>query len=233
MLNSHSFNNNRKVLFMIKYRSFFAFMIIFLLMATVQISATVVVASGTKQVSTVDMAEVLQSGKVEDRFEGEENAPVTIVEYASLTCIHCAHFYNEVLPQIRKKYIKTGKVKLIFREYAFDPRATAGFMLARCAPKDRYFPLIETLFQKQQEWAWAQDAVTPLKKIGLMAGFTDESFTGCLKNQTLLDEVNASFERGKELGVEATPTFFINGNKYEGAMTVESFFSVIDSFLKN
>ncbi|WP_345113547.1 DsbA family protein [Bartonella jaculi] len=218
---------------MIKCRSFLFFGIIFLLVATVQISATIAFANGAKLVSTVDMTEILQSGKVKDRFEGEENAPVTIVEYASLTCVHCAHFYNDVLPQIRKKYVKTGKVKLIFREYAFDPRATAGFMLARCAPEDRYFPLIEVLFQKQQEWAWRRDVLTPLKKISLMAGFTDESFKACLTNQTILDEVNASYERGKELGVEATPTFFINGNRYEGVMSVESFFSVIDSFLKN
>lgn len=218
---------------MIKCRSFRSFGIFFLLMITVQISATPSIASGAKLVSTVDMAEVLQSGKVKDRFEGEANAPVTIVEYASLTCIHCAHFYNDILPEIRKKYIKTGKVKLIFRDYAFDPRATAGFMLARCAPEDRYFPLIEVLFQKQSEWALAKDALTPLKKISFMAGFTEESFNACLKNQTILDEVNASFERGKELGVDATPTFFINGHKYEGAMKVEEFSSIIDSFLKN
>ncbi|WP_273760034.1 DsbA family protein [Bartonella sp. ML70XJBT.G] len=218
---------------MINYRSFLSFWIIFFLTITVQTSATITLASGAKLVSTVDMAEVLQSRKVKDRFEGEDDAPVTIVEYASLTCVHCAHYYNDVLPEIRKKYIKTGKVKLIFREYAFDPRATAGFMLARCAPEDRYFPLIEVLFQKQEEWVWAKDALTPLKAISFMAGFTDESFTSCLKNQTILDEVNASYERGKELGVTATPTFFINGNKYEGIMSVEEFSSIIDSFLKN
>ncbi|WP_317992969.1 DsbA family protein [Bartonella gliris] len=218
---------------MINCRSFLSFVIIFFLMTTVQIRATTTLAGEIKPVSTVDMDELLQSGTVKDRVEGEENAPVTIVEYASLTCIHCAHFYNDIFPEIRKKYIKTGKVKFIFRDYAFEPRATAGFMLARCAPEDRYFPLIEVLFQKQQEWAFAKDALTPLKKIGLMAGFTDESFKACLTNQSTLDEVNASFERGKELGVTATPTFFINGNKYEGAMSLESFCSVIDSFLKN
>ncbi len=202
-------------------------------MVTVQISGTAVVANSAKSVSTIDMAEVLQSGKVRDRFEGELDAPVTIVEYASLTCIHCAHFYNDILPQIRKKYIKTGKVRLIFREYAFEPRATAGFMLARCAPEDRYFPLIEVLFQKQSEWIFERDVLTPLKEISLKADFTDESFKACLTNQSILDEVNASFERGKELGVTATPTFFINGNKYEGVMSVENFSSVIDGFLKN
>ncbi|WP_026017302.1 DsbA family protein [Bartonella birtlesii] len=218
---------------MFMYRSFLSFGIIFFLMVTVQISGTAVVANSAKSVSTIDMAEVLQSGKVRDRFEGELDAPVTIVEYASLTCIHCAHFYNDILPQIRKKYIKTGKVRLIFREYAFEPRATAGFMLARCAPEDRYFPLIEVLFQKQSEWIFERDVLTPLKEISLKADFTDESFKACLTNQSILDEVNASFERGKELGVTATPTFFINGNKYEGVMSVENFSSVIDGFLKN
>ncbi|WP_455482277.1 DsbA family protein [Bartonella sp. B35(2025)] len=218
---------------MINFRSFLPFTIIFFLMTTVQIGTATSLHNKIKPVSTVDMIKLLQLGKVKDRIEGEENAPVTIIEYASLTCAHCAHFYNDIFPKIRKKYIKTGKVKFIFRDFASDPRATAGFMLARCAPEDRYFPLIEVLFQKQHEWVWEQDALTPLKKIGLMAGFTDESFHACLKNQSILDEINASFKRGKELGITGTPTFFINGNKYEGIMTVESFFSVIDSFLKN
>ncbi|MCZ2203865.1 DsbA family protein [Bartonella sp. A05] len=216
---------------MIKYRSFLSFMIIFISAITVQSSTVTTLASDIKPTATIDIATLLQSGKVKDRFEGEANAPVTIIEYASLTCAHCAVFYNEILPQLRKKYIKSGKVRLIFRDFAYDPRATAGFMLARCAPEDRYFPLIEVLFQKQHEWVWQQDVLTPLKKIGFMAGFTDESFTSCLKNQSILDDVNASFQRGKELGVTATPTFFINGNKYEGMMSKEKFFSIIDSFL--
>lgn len=225
------FKNNREVLFMIKYRSFLSFMAIFVSAITLQISTVATFASNIKPTAIVDMATLLQSGKVKDRFEGKADAPVTIIEYASLTCAHCATFYNEILPQLRKEYIKPGKVKLIFRDFAYDPRATAGFMLARCAPEDRYFPLIEVLFQKQQEWVWQQDVLTPLKKIGLMAGFTDESFNSCLQNQSILDDVNASAQRGKELGVTATPTFFINGNKYEGAMSKDNFFSIIDSFL--
>lgn len=188
-------------------------------------------AAGVKSSGTVDMAKLLEPGKVKDMVEGDANAPVTIVEYASLTCSHCADFYNTTLPEIREKYIKTGKARLIFREFAFDPRATAGFMLARCAPEDRYFPLVQVLFEKQMEWAAAADALPPLKQIASMAGLDEKAFTACLQNQTVLDEVNSSFERGKELGVTATPTFFINGNKYEGALSVEDMSSVIDSFL--
>ncbi|CBI76049.1 conserved exported protein of unknown function [Bartonella clarridgeiae 73] len=216
---------------MINYRFIVSFVVIFIWSITAQARATTTLISKTEPVATVDMAELLKSGKVKDRVEGEENAPVTIIEYASLTCTFCADFYNVILPELRKKYIKTGKVKLIFRDFAYDPRATAGFMLARCAPEDRYFPLIEVLFQKQYEWAGAKDALEPLKKIAFMAGFTDESFSACLKNQSILDEVNASFERGKELGVTATPTFFINGKKYEGAMSMEALFTAIDNFL--
>ncbi|WP_332065918.1 DsbA family protein [Bartonella sp. CB189] len=216
---------------MINCRPFVFLTIILILMITLQINTTTVLASELKPVGTVEISKILQLGKSKDKVEGEDNAPVTIVEYASLTCIHCAHFYNDILPKIRKKYIKTGKVKFIFRDFAFDPRATAGFMLAKCVPEDRYFPLIGVLFQTQQEWAWGRDALTPLKRIALMAGLSEEGFNSCLKNQSVLDEVNASFERGKALGVTVTPTFFINGDKYEGAMSVESFFSIIDNFL--
>ncbi|ALE04044.1 Periplasmic thiol:disulfide interchange protein DsbA [Bartonella ancashensis] len=214
------------------HRHFFSFFRVFFTFSVIMLSHEATAFAGAmRSAPAVDMVKLLQSGGVSDRSEGDVNAPVVIVEYASLTCVHCADFYNSILPEIRKKYIKTGKVRLIFRDFAFDPRATAGFMLARCVPEDRYFPLISVLFQKQNEWAWVQDALTPLRKIGSMAGLTDEGFDSCLQNQSILDEVNASAERGRELGVTATPTFFINGYKYEGLMSMDKFSSIIDSFL--
>lgn len=184
-----------------------------------------------KSSGTVDMAKLLEPGKGKEMVEGKADAPVTIVEYASVTCGHCAAFFKETLPSIREKYIKTGKARLVFREFAYDPRAQAGYMLARCAPEDRYFPMIQVLFEKQMDWAAASDALPPLKNIAAMAGLDDKAFEACLKNQTVLDEVKSSFERGKEFGVTSTPTFFINGKKYEGALSVEEMSSVIDSFL--
>ena len=184
-----------------------------------------------KSSGTVDMAKLLEPGKGKEMVEGKADAPVTIVEYASVTCGHCAAFFNETLPSIREKYIKTGKARLVFREFAYDPRAQAGYMLARCAPEDRYFPMIQVLFEKQMDWAAASDSLPPLKNIAAMAGLDDKAFEACLKNQTVLDEVKSSFERGKEFGVTSTPTFFINGKKYEGALSVEEMSSVIDSFL--
>ena len=185
-----------------------------------------------KSDGTVDMTKLLEPGKGKEMVEGKADAPVTIVEYASLTCSHCGDFYRETLPSIRDKYIKTGKARLVFREFAYDARAQAGYMLARCVPEDRYFPMLQVLFERQMEWAAADDALPPLKKIAALAGLDENGVEACLKNQSVLDEVKSSFERGKEFGVTSTPTFFINGKKYEGALSVDEMSSVIDSFLK-
>ncbi|MBB2970057.1 DsbA family protein [Mesorhizobium sp. RMAD-H1] len=181
---------------------------------------------------TVDVTKLYEPGKLKDMVMGNADAPVTIVEYASMTCPHCAHFAETTLPAIKQKYIDTGKVRLIFREFPFDPRAAAAFMLARCSPEDRYFPMVDVLFKQQQQWAAAADAEAPLMQIAKLAGFTQESFKACLTNQQLLDDVNASRERGeKEFGVTSTPTFFINGKKYAGALSVDQMSAIIDGLL--
>ena len=182
--------------------------------------------------ATVDAAKVADPGKMKDMVYGKADAPVTIVEYASLTCSHCADFAINTLPTIKEKYIDTGKAKLIFREFPFDPRATAAFMLARCAPEDRYFPMVEVFFKQQQQWAGAADGEAALLQIAKLAGFTQESFKACLTNQQVLDDVRATMERGsKEFGVNATPTFFINGQKYAGALSVDEMSAIIDKLL--
>lgn len=180
----------------------------------------------------VDAAKVAESGKLKDMVYGQEDAPVTIVEYASLTCSHCADFTLNTFPTIKEKYIDTGKARLIFREFPFDPRATAAFMLARCAPEERYFPMIDVFFKQQQQWATAPDGKEALLQIAKLAGFTQESFKACLTNQQLLDDVRATMERGsEEFGVNATPTFFINGQKYAGALSVDEMSAIIDKLL--
>ncbi|PWL19713.1 disulfide bond formation protein DsbA [Falsochrobactrum shanghaiense] len=182
--------------------------------------------------ATVDAAKVAEPGKLKDMVYGKDDAPVTIVEYASLTCSHCADFAVNTFPTIKEKYIDTGKARLIFREFPFDPRATAAFMLARCAPEDRYFPMIEVFFKQQQQWATAQDGEAALLQIAKLAGFTQESFKACLTNQQVLDDVRATMDRGsKDFGVNATPTFFINGKKYAGALSVDEMSAIIDDLL--
>jgi protein-disulfide isomerase len=149
-----------------------------------------------------------------------------------MTCSHCAHFHETTWPTLKKDYVDTGKVRFILREFPFDPRAAAAFMLARCAPNGKYYPMVDVLFDKQNDWAFVKNAREPLENIAKLAGFTQESFEACLTNQKLLDDINAVRERGaSEFGVDATPTFFINGKKYSGAMSVEQMSAIIDPLL--
>jgi protein-disulfide isomerase len=184
-----------------------------------------------KPEGTVDVAKLMEAGPLPEMSLGKPDAPVTIVEYASMTCPHCAHFHETTLPELTKKYIDTGKVRLVFREFPFDPRAEAGFMLARCSD-DNYFNMVDVLFKQQQSWAGVEDAKAALLQISKLAGFSQEKFEACLRNQKLLDDVGAVRDRAsKEFGVESTPTFFINGNKYPGAMSIDQVSAIIDSML--
>ncbi|WP_165214743.1 DsbA family protein [Affinirhizobium pseudoryzae] len=190
----------------------------------------------------VDMDKVLQPGPLPEMSIGDEKAPVTIVEYMSMTCPHCAHFHATTFDPIKTKYIDTGKVRFILREFPFDPVATAAFMLARCNPSDpkqlagskEYYAMVSMLFKQQRAWAAPADGNVraALLQQSKLAGFTQESFTACLTNQKLLDDVNATMKRGaEEFGVNSTPTFLINGNRYSGDMSVEAMSALIDSML--
>jgi protein-disulfide isomerase len=178
---------------------------------------------------SVDVAALMEPAALPEKVLGDPNAPVTIVEYASMTCPHCANFHARTLPAIKEKYIDTGKAKLVFREFPFDPRAEAGFMLARCAD-DKYFAMVDVLFEQQESWAGVENAREALLQISRLAGFSQESFEACLTNQQLLDDIRAVRQRGADtFGVQSTPTFFINGQKYPGAMSVEEMSAIIDS----
>ncbi|MEL6817280.1 MAG: DsbA family protein [Pseudomonadota bacterium] len=181
---------------------------------------------------SVDMEELLAANALPDMVKGDENAPVTVVEYASMTCGFCALFHNDVWPTIKENYVDTGKVKFIVREFPLDPRAAAAAMLARCAPNDAYFAMVDVLFKQQTAWARAEDARAPLENIAKLAGFTQESFEACLTDQKLLDDVNAIRVRGaEEFGVSSTPTFFIDGDRYSGVLSVEQMSAILDSKL--
>lgn len=200
--------------------------------AVAALHGTALAQSAPQAEGQVDMDKLMEPGPLPEMIKGDPDAPVTIIEYASMTCGHCASFHNNTWPALEEKYVETGQARLIVREFPFDPRAAAAFMLARCAPNDGYFPMIDVLFQQQDVWARAQNARTALENIAKLAGFTQESFEACLTDQKLLDDVNAIRTRGaEEFGVNATPTFFINGNKYTGALTVEQMSAIIDEFL--
>ncbi len=146
---------------------------------------------------TVDMAELLKPGALPDKQLGKDDAKVTIVEYASMTCPHCAHFNETTFPELKTKYIDTGKARYILREFPFDPSAEAGFMLARCA-KDNYFPMVDVLFKQQANWVGVNNTKDALLQISKLAGFTQESFEACLTDQKLLDDVRAVQKRGAD-----------------------------------
>ena len=180
---------------------------------------------------TVDLDALMAGQPLPDVIEGDANAPVTIVEYASMTCGHCAAFHNETYPAIKEKYVDTGQVRFILREFPFDARAAAAFMLARCAPNDNRDELISAMFETQNDWARAENGREALFALAEPAGFTQEAFETCLTDQELLDNVMATFKQGQELGVEATPTFFIGDQKYSGNLSVEAMSAIIDQQL--
>jgi protein-disulfide isomerase len=176
---------------------------------------------------------LMDPGPLPDQVLGAAEAPVTIVEYASMTCPHCAHFHETVYPEFKKRYIDTGKVRFIFREFPLDPLAAAGSMLARCAGDGKYFPMVETLFHEQKTWA-VQKPLPPLLAIAKQAGFTQQSFEQCLANQKLLEDIEKTREiASTKFGVNSTPSFFINGKKQSGALSLEDLEKQIQPYLKS
>ena len=169
--------------------------------------------------------------KIGDRFLGKADAPITIVEYASATCPHCADFHAGTFVQIKKDYIDTGKVRYIFREFPFDDLALAAFMLARCAPEEKYFPMLDVIFKQHQ--VWTRNPRDELLKIAKLAGFTEETFGKCLKNEDVAKGISAIRDTGnKEFGINSTPTFFVNGKQLAGNQPIEKFKELIDAASK-
>lgn len=191
------------------------------------------VAAQSKGPTEVPVEELMKPVGLPELALGPIDAKVTVVEYASMTCGHCAHFSKDIWPAFKAKYVDTGKVRYVFREFPLDNLAAAAAMLARCAGGDKAFPLVEVLFEKQQEWAFGEGNPVPrLFEIAKQAGFTQETFDKCLTDQKLLDDITAGRSRASDVfGVSATPTFYINGKKLDGAPTMEKFDAMIEPLL--
>lgn len=189
-------------------------------------------AAQAQNAGNAALKDLMQAGPLGDRVLGKADAPVTIVEYASFTCVHCAAFHINTMPGFKEKYVDSGKVKLIFREFPFDAMATAMSMLARCTPEERYYPLIDLFFRRQEAIATSQKPLEELQAAARLAGFTQESFEACLKNQAIYDGVNAVKKHGAEtLGVNSTPTFFINGRRVNGNQSLADLDKLIEPLL--
>jgi protein-disulfide isomerase len=180
-------------------------------------------------------ADLMKPDAMPDLFLGDAKAPVTIVEYASMTCPHCAHFQETTFPELKKRYIDTGKVRYVLRDFPLDNLAGAVFVFAHCAAKDdptKYYSMVDTLFREQRTWA-VEKPVPPLMAIAKQAGLTEESFNACLTNQKAWDAMESVRQRAiKQFKVDSTPTFFVNGTRVAGAVSIEEFAKVIDPYLK-
>ena len=210
-------------------------------LATATLAATVTAGfapsafAQRKKDAPINLDDLLKPGALPDLILGKADAPVTIIEYASMTCSHCGHFHTTVFDTIKTKYIDTGKVRFIMREFPLDTLAVAASMLARCTGGEKAIPLIGVFFAKQDDWAFQRSNQIPeLFKIAQQAGFTKDQFDKCLTDQPLYDKIVEGRERAsKDFGVDATPTFFINGKRLQDAPTLEAFDKAIGEIVKS
>ena len=167
-----------------------------------------------------------------DHVLGNPKAPVTIIEYASLTCSHCAHFHTQILPELKKKWIDSGKVKLIYRDFPLDQVAVKAAQIAECAGNDKYFGVLDIIFRGQPTWATGTDPLADLAKPLRIAGLGENEIKACLANDAMMNAVLNDYRSGEVLGVNSTPTLFIGGQLYRGSRSVEDIDGAIAKLAK-
>jgi protein-disulfide isomerase len=183
--------------------------------------------------ATVSVDQLMSIGPLPDLVQGAPSAPITIIEYASMTCTHCAAFHDTTWVQLKSKYIDTGRAKFILREFPLDPLAAAAFMLGRCAGPDKRNLFIDNLFAQQKSWAFVDKPVDPLRAIAEAAGISQSDFETCLRNEDLYDQVNQSRARAaKAFNINSTPTFFVNGRELKGEVALVDFDKVIETLAR-
>ncbi|MCK5556531.1 MAG: thioredoxin domain-containing protein [Alphaproteobacteria bacterium] len=172
---------------------------------------------------------------IKDRVIGNENAPVTIIEYTSLTCSYCAHFSEKIRPEIKRLLIDTGKAKLIFRDFPLDNIALRASMMARCVPEDKFFSMIEVLFNNQRRWIRNKNPLVGLAQLGSLAGMDEAAFKKCTQNVELETALLNVFQKAqRKYNIRATPTFIFNdgAEKMTGARNANDFVKIVDKLIK-
>jgi len=173
-------------------------------------------------------AELMAPGPLGERVLGKPNAPVTVIEYVSLTCPHCANFHKNVFPRVKKEYIDTGKVRFIVREFPIGRTSGNAAIANRCAPEDKYFYLLGQFLSRQREWVSQEVRPDAIYAVAKSSGMSRETFDKCLSNQTIIDGLTEVKQRGRQFNVIGTPTFFINGRKAQGEVTFEEIKAMIE-----
>lgn len=203
-------------------------------LAGAAIAALALAGAGQALAADQDHDAVAQS-MMRDMVLGNPDAPVTIIEYASLTCPHCATFHKEVLPDLKREYIDTGKVRLIYRDFPFDRFALSAAMLARCSGPERYFGFLDILFRQQQSWVGggeAQEVIGNLTRLARLSGMDDAKVQACLENEELADYIlNERLTGNRDYGVESTPTLRIDGRNYAGVRRMDELRGIIEPLL--
>ncbi|MEZ5931110.1 MAG: DsbA family protein [Alphaproteobacteria bacterium] len=172
------------------------------------------------------------AAEVGERSIGSADAPVTIIEYSSLSCPHCAAFHKDVLPDLKERYIDSGKVRMIFRDFPLNEPAVDAAVLAHCAGPDRYVGFLDVLFQTQESWSQASDTRAALKQLGKLGGLSDGEMDACFADESMVDDILQSRLEGQnEHKVQSTPTFVIDGETYAGSRDIEAFAEIIDPLL--
>ncbi|MBN9445442.1 MAG: DsbA family protein [Bosea sp.] len=174
---------------------------------------------------------LLEAGPLPEKSFGAADAPVTVIEYASLTCHHCMNFHTRTWPDLKAKYVDTGKVRFIIREFPLDPLAMAGFMLARCAGEEKWYAVVDMFYRTQEGWAHSDKPLDGLTQAMRQAGMGKDGVEACLKREDLYLGIRQVSERGKSFGVDSTPTFFVDGEKHAGALTLAQFDAILAPLL--
>jgi protein-disulfide isomerase len=168
----------------------------------------------------------------DDYLLGNRDAKVTVIEYASLTCPHCAALNNEVLPRIKKEYVETGKVRYVYRDFPLDQVALQASVLARCTGPDRFFGFVDVLFSSQNSWARSNDPIKALEQVGKLGGVTPEKFEQCRNDEELKTKVLEQRMAGdKTFQVNATPTLLIDGDRFSRGLSYDEFKAILEAHL--
>jgi protein-disulfide isomerase len=172
--------------------------------------------------------QMLEPGPLGEREYGNPKAPVTIIEYASLTCPHCRNYHKNVFPKVKRQYIDTGKVRYIIREFPIGRSAGNAAIATRCVPANKYLALTEAYLSHQRQWVSQEVRIDKIHAIAKSSGLTRAAFDKCLANQSIIDGIKEVKQRGRKYGVIGTPTLFINGQKAQGAVSFEQIKAMID-----